>query len=169
MPDFFTDRIVGTMEHLNHVLFLLLNASPDASSAMVDVARVLADGLIWIVPVGLISVWLRGSSPMRHISLAAMVSGWVGLLVNQLIGLFLYQPPTARGGNRPDADFACAGYFVPERSSDIDLGSAWLSLWQKHPVIAPLMRKLLPLLGDFFRFDPPGLGATMKHREWRAC
>ncbi|MBE0612883.1 MAG: undecaprenyl-diphosphatase [Burkholderiales bacterium] len=80
------------MEHLNQSLFLLLNAAPETSSAAVELMRLVADGLIWIVPVGLTLGWLRASFTMRQVLLAATVSGLTGLLINQLIALVWYHP-----------------------------------------------------------------------------
>ena len=80
------------MEHLNQALFLLLNAAPGTSSAAVEIMRLVADGLIWIVPVGLTLGWLRASFTIRQVLLAATVSGLAGLLINQLIALVWYHP-----------------------------------------------------------------------------
>ncbi len=74
------------------MLFLLLNAGQNASGIVVDTARLLSDGLIWIVPAGLIIGWLRGSSATRQVLIAATVSGLAGLLINRLIGLVWYHP-----------------------------------------------------------------------------
>ncbi len=80
------------MEHLNHSLFLLLNAGQDASGIMIDTARLLADGLIWVVPIGLIIGWLRGSFATRQVLVAATISGLASLLINEIIGLLWYHP-----------------------------------------------------------------------------
>ena len=86
------------MERLNYSIFMLLNAAPSASGILVDTARFLADGLIWFVPIGLIIGWLRGSSAMRQVLIAATVSGLAGLLINQLIGLVWYHPRPFEAG-----------------------------------------------------------------------
>lgn len=83
---------------MNNSLFLLINAAPDASIIAVEVARLLADGLIWIVPTGLIVGWLWCSSATRQVLIAATISGVAGLLVNQLIGLFWYHPRPFEAG-----------------------------------------------------------------------
>ncbi len=80
------------MELWNQTLFLLLNAAPGTSGAAVDAARLLADGLIWVVPIGMIIGWLRGSEATRHTLVAATASALAGLLINQLIGLLWYHP-----------------------------------------------------------------------------
>lgn len=100
------------MEHWNQTLFLLLNAAPGASGIAVEVARLLADGLIWIVPMGMIFGWLRGSAATRHALVAATASGLAGLLINQLIGLVWDHPrPFVAGigqtlmAHAPDSSF----------------------------------------------------------------
>lgn len=86
------------MERLNNSLFLLLNAAPGATGIVVDSAIFFAYGLIWLVPTGLFISWLRGSSAMRQILVAAAVSGLAGLLINQLIGLVWYHPRPFEAG-----------------------------------------------------------------------
>ena len=86
------------MEHLNQALFLLLNAAPDARGFVVETARILADGVIWILPAALIIGWLRGSSATRKVLIAATVSGLAGLMINQLIGLVWYHPRPFEAG-----------------------------------------------------------------------
>jgi undecaprenyl-diphosphatase len=80
------------MNDLNNSLFLMINAGPGASGMVSVIARFLAEGLIWILPLGLIVGWLRGSSATRQLLVAATVSGVAGLLMNQLIGLVWYHP-----------------------------------------------------------------------------
>ena len=86
------------MEHLNYTLFMLLNAAPGASAAAVGIARFLAEGVIWLVPAGLVIGWLRGDLAVRQILVAATVTGLAGLLVNQLIGLVWYHPRPFEAG-----------------------------------------------------------------------
>ena len=89
------------MEYLNRSLFLLLNAGQNAPSALIALARAVAQYLIWIVPAGLIAAWLRGSNRTRQALLAAAIAGLVGLLVSQAIGLAWYHPrPFAVGIGR---------------------------------------------------------------------
>jgi undecaprenyl-diphosphatase len=86
------------MEYWNQTLFLLLNAAPHASGIVVEAAHMLAGELIWIVPLGMIFGWLRGSTVTRHALVAAMASGLVALLINQLIGLLWYHPRPFEAG-----------------------------------------------------------------------
>lgn len=86
------------MEHLNQSLFLLLNAGPNSPATAVNVARFLAEWLVWIVPVGLTLGWLRGSQATRQVLVSSTISGLAGLLINQLIGLVWYHPRPAELG-----------------------------------------------------------------------
>jgi undecaprenyl-diphosphatase len=86
------------MEHLNQSIFLWLNATTGVSGFSIDTAEIIAYDLIWIVPIGLIIGWLRGSSILRHALIAATLSGLLGLLINQLIGLVWYHPRPFEAG-----------------------------------------------------------------------
>ena len=86
------------MEHLNQAIFLLLNAGPHSSPTTVDVARLLAESAIWLVPVGLVLGWLHGSMTIRKVLLGAAVAGLAGLLLNQIIGLMWYHPRPFEAG-----------------------------------------------------------------------
>jgi hypothetical protein len=77
------------INYLNNSLFLMINAGPGASGIVVGIARFLAEGLIWILPLGLIVGWLHGSSATRQILIAATVSGCAGLLINRSAWLIL--------------------------------------------------------------------------------
>lgn len=86
------------MEHINQSLFLFLNAGEHPAALLVIFARILANDLVWLVPLGLMLGWLRGMMGMRHALVSAALTGLTGLLVNQLIGLIWYHPrPFAMG------------------------------------------------------------------------
>lgn len=80
------------MEALNTHLFLLMNASAHPSPLVVALARVLADGLVWLVPLLLVAGWLWGDEQHRKVMLEATATGLMGLLLNQLIGLAWQHP-----------------------------------------------------------------------------
>ena len=80
------------MQSLNEQLFVLLNASSAPPFWAVEAARGLAEGAIWLVPLGLVLGWLRGSRRVREALLAAAAAGLLGLGLNQLIGLAWYHP-----------------------------------------------------------------------------
>lgn len=75
------------MESLNLQLFLLINASAHPSSLILALAKYLAEGVIWLVPLFLTAGWLWGTEQHRRIMLEATAAGLGALAVNQLIAL----------------------------------------------------------------------------------
>lgn len=80
------------MEHLNHALFLLINAPVTPSPGMRALAIFLAEYLIWIIPAGLMLGWFLGDERMRKRVLSAAMAGCLGLVISQLIGLIWPHP-----------------------------------------------------------------------------
>jgi len=80
------------MEHFNQTLFLLLNASAHPSAMLVGLATVLANDVIWLVPITLMIGWLRGGEVRRKLLLQAACTGLSGLLINQAIGMVWTHP-----------------------------------------------------------------------------
>jgi undecaprenyl-diphosphatase len=80
------------METLNRNLFLLINAPDHPGAPAVAAATFFAEYAIWILPAMVAIGWLRGGESFRKALLAATVSGCLGLLANQLIGLCLQHP-----------------------------------------------------------------------------
>ena len=100
------------MEEWNRALFLMLDAGPGASSVTIATARLLAEGLVWIVPAGWVVAWLNGSLAVRRVLVAAAISGVAGLLANQVIGLAWYHPrPFEAGIGRTLMNHARDGSF----------------------------------------------------------
>ena len=58
------------MLSLNNHLFLLLNASAEASPLLVTAAAVIASKLVYVPPILLVALWVRGE-PERRAGLAA--------------------------------------------------------------------------------------------------
>lgn len=86
------------MEQLNQWLFLYINASPHAPMITVIGAKILAEGLIWLVPLGLVIAWLRGTNDTRLALLRATFAGLLALLINQVIvGVWFHPRPFALG------------------------------------------------------------------------
>jgi undecaprenyl-diphosphatase len=89
------------MEHIDQSLFMFFNAGDHPSTLLVMLARILAEDLVWLIPVGLVLGWLRGSTGFRHVLVSATLAGLTGLMINQLIGLVWYHPrPFAMGIGR---------------------------------------------------------------------
>lgn len=80
------------MEHLNHTIFLLLNAPEHPSSLLLAIATFFAEYALWLIPVIMGASWLRGSEHTRKVLLEATGSGLAGVLINQIIGLVWQHP-----------------------------------------------------------------------------
>ncbi|MDE2610988.1 MAG: undecaprenyl-diphosphatase [Burkholderiales bacterium] len=81
------------MEHLNTSLFLLINAASNRPPMPLGpLSYFFAQDFIWVVPLGLVAGWLRGSAPVKQALVLAALSGLTGLLINQLIGMVWDHP-----------------------------------------------------------------------------
>lgn len=80
------------METLNRILFLWINAPEHPGRPALTLATLLAEQLIWAVPLLIGMGWLRGGERTRMAMLAATAAGLLGLLVNQFIGLLWTHP-----------------------------------------------------------------------------
>lgn len=80
------------MQALNDSLFLLINAPAHPSALMLFIAKLFAEHMIWLVPIGLMVGWLRSGERTRKLLLEASTAGLAGLLINQLIGLVWQHP-----------------------------------------------------------------------------
>lgn len=74
------------MEALNRSLFLWMNAPQDPPRMLLWVAQFFANGLIWLVPTGLVLAWLWGGERARRACVLALASTGFGLLAAQAIG-----------------------------------------------------------------------------------
>ena len=80
------------LEELNRWLFLAVNGGESAPTWLVEVAKVAGDGLIYLVPVALAALWLRGGMVLRSMALRAFLVAMVAVGLNQVIGLFWQHP-----------------------------------------------------------------------------
>lgn len=80
------------MEKFNQSLFLLINAPAHPGTVVLAVANLFAIYVIWLVPLSLVASWLRGGERIRKLMLEAALSGVVGLLIAQAIGLVWQHP-----------------------------------------------------------------------------
>ena len=80
------------MEALNTQLFLLLNAASGLQGAPLWVATALAEWVIWLIPLGLASLWLLGEPNDQRAAVKALLAGGLVLGLNQLIGLAWFHP-----------------------------------------------------------------------------
>ena len=96
---------MSEIEALNRALFLKMNASPGAPQWLIDFATLVADDLIYLVPLLLIALWIRGQEERRSSACRAALVTLVALSASQIILLFWQHP-------RPDV---------------IGLGHTWIS------------------------------------------
>lgn len=80
------------MEHINHTLFLLLNAPANPGRGMLLWGLFCAEYLVWLVPLGLAAGWLRGDQAGRKVLLQGVLAMFIGLLINWLIALGWQHP-----------------------------------------------------------------------------
>lgn len=75
------------LEALNRSLFLAINATPATPRWLIDTALVVANDLIWLVPLALVLMWLSGDARQRAVTIRACAVTLLALGANQLIGL----------------------------------------------------------------------------------
>ncbi len=83
---------ISTLETWNRAVFLNLNAGPATPPALLVAAELLANGLIYAVPVALILMWLRGDGRSRAAALRALFVSAIALGLAQAIGLLWPHP-----------------------------------------------------------------------------
>ncbi|HHT8903430.1 phosphatase PAP2 family protein [Burkholderia cenocepacia] len=83
---------MNTLEAFNQALFLMINATPATPPWLIRLATVVADDLIYLIPMLLTSVWLSGSEMQRNLAVRACVVAMVALGANQLICLAWQHP-----------------------------------------------------------------------------
>ena len=76
----------------NEHIFLLVNASEHPLGAIVFVAQVIADDLIFGVMVLLIALWIWGSIEKRAALVATVVGTAIALSANQALGQLWFEP-----------------------------------------------------------------------------
>ncbi|MFC5520558.1 phosphatase PAP2 family protein [Polaromonas jejuensis] len=75
------------IETLNRAFFLKINAGPGTAAWIIDRAALVADDLIYLIPVLLVGLWLWGREGRRNLALRAALVAMLGIGLNQLIGL----------------------------------------------------------------------------------
>lgn len=84
------------LEKLNQTLFMMMNLSQTAPLWWIKVLAVIADKLIFLIPILLIGLWFVGNNRTKETLIKATLVTAIALTLNQIIALF-YQHP------RPDA------------------------------------------------------------------
>ncbi|HEX7932063.1 MAG TPA: phosphatase PAP2 family protein [Paraburkholderia sp.] len=83
---------MNALEALNRTLFLTINATPSTPPWQIDAARLIADYLIYLVPVALAAMWLAGGERQRAVAVRVCCVAMLALGINQLIGLAWTHP-----------------------------------------------------------------------------
>ncbi|MBC8751301.1 undecaprenyl-diphosphatase [Paraburkholderia sp. WC7.3g] len=81
-----------TLEALNQALFLMINGTASTPAWQVGTALVIADYLIWLIPLLLVGIWLSGDERQRGLAIRACVVAMLGVGANQLIGMVWQHP-----------------------------------------------------------------------------
>ncbi|MFT4063761.1 undecaprenyl-diphosphatase [Paraburkholderia sp.] len=162
------------MESLNQTIFLWLNAPEHPGALALTLAIFLAERLIWAVPLLIGTGWLRGSETTRKTMLVATAAGWLGLLINQVIGLTWLHPRPFMIG---------LGHTLIPHVADSSFPSDHLTLWwavafslmlQRGSRIAGIGLALLGIpiawariyLGVHFPFDMAGAATVAAFSAW---
>lgn len=79
-------------EHINLILFSILNAHAGLAGWQLSGAKFAAEWLIFLVPTALVLLWAGGAGPRREVALRAFLAALCALGVNALIGQLWYSP-----------------------------------------------------------------------------
>lgn len=80
------------LETMNQFMFLCINGGVDTPLWLVKTAASIADYLIALVPLLLLSMWLWGDHAHRSVAVKACLVVLLGLAVNQAIGMLWSHP-----------------------------------------------------------------------------
>lgn len=168
------------LESINRQLFLLLNAGNATSPLSIELAVVIANALIYGIPMGLVALWLWGTPGQRQAAVQALLVTLVALGLNQVIvSIWPHPRPFVDGighqwlAHAPDPSFPSDHMTV--------FASVGLALWaaQSAPMgIAVLLSGLVVgwsrvFLGVHYPFDilggvgVSGLTVAVIHPLWK--
>lgn len=83
---------MNTLEAFNQALFLMINATPSTPAWQIDVARMIADYVIYLVPLSLVAIWVFGAERQREVAVRAFCVTLLALGLNQIVGLVWPHP-----------------------------------------------------------------------------
>ncbi|RKE37859.1 undecaprenyl-diphosphatase [Paraburkholderia sp. BL23I1N1] len=83
---------MNTLEAFNQALFLMINATPSTPAWQIDMARMIADYVIYLVPLSLIAIWLFGNEHQREVAVRAFCVTLLALGLNQILGMIWPHP-----------------------------------------------------------------------------
>ncbi|MDR3097200.1 MAG: phosphatase PAP2 family protein [Paraburkholderia sp.] len=81
-----------TLEALNRSLFLAINGTPATPRWLIETALVIANDLIFLVPLALVLMWLSGDARQRAIAVRMCVVTLLALGAGQVIGVLWPHP-----------------------------------------------------------------------------
>lgn len=87
-----TVQATETVEQLNFGLFTILNASTEPPGPVVIIAEMIADYAIYLLPLVLAFLWLRGDPKLRSGLVSTFLAAELALLFNQVISLIWFHP-----------------------------------------------------------------------------
>jgi hypothetical protein len=108
---------MNTLEAFNQALFLLINGTTATPGWEISVALLIADYVIYLIPLLLAGMWLWGSEEQRRLAIRACLVAMLGVGANQLIGL-VWQHPRPFDRSRPYVPAAYPGLVLSERPCD---------------------------------------------------
>lgn len=79
-------------EELNRTLFLKINAGAGTPSWLIDGVAIIANDLIYLIPVLLTAMWLWGTHENRSVAMRAFLTTMLGLGLNQIVGTLWPHP-----------------------------------------------------------------------------
>src|SRR6202000_1244398 len=59
---------------------------------LIGMAKLMAEYVIWLIPLLLVTIWLRGEEGQRNLALRACIVAMLGVGANQLIGVVWQHP-----------------------------------------------------------------------------
>lgn len=80
------------LETFNQMFFLRLNANLSTADWKLNIAALMADYLIYVIPLMLVVLWCWGNTAQRELALKACVVTFVALGINQLVGIVWPHP-----------------------------------------------------------------------------
>ncbi len=80
------------LELINQTIFLWINAGPDHGGLSDLVTMMVAEYLIYLVPLALVWLWLRGDPDERAGLFGATLAAMLALFINQIIAAIWYHP-----------------------------------------------------------------------------
>jgi undecaprenyl-diphosphatase len=83
---------MDTLEAFNQAFFLMINGTTATPAWQVATALLIADYLIWLIPLLLVGMWLSGDEGQRNLAIRACLVAMLGVGANQLIGLVWQHP-----------------------------------------------------------------------------